>query len=82
MMPTISSDEDVYPASPILASTLLGLETDHRKDARSAEPFHTDISEIDDILPETLWTGGKVIAIANAGGTSLVRTYISGIQKS
>lgn len=74
MMPPISSDEGVNPASPILASTLLGLETDHRKDAKFAEPFHTDISEIDNILQETLWTGGKVIAIANAGGASLVRT--------
>lgn len=81
MMPPISSHEDVCPAPPILASTLLDLETDPCKNAESAEPFHTDVRELDDHLPQTLWTGGKVIGIASRRGESLVRTSVGGSQK-
>jgi hypothetical protein len=74
MMATNSSYEDICPAPPILASTLLDLETDPRRNTTPAEPFHTDVSELDDHLPQTLWTGGKVIGIGGGRGASLVRT--------
>jgi hypothetical protein len=76
MMATNPSHEDICPALPILGSTLLDLETDPRRNVTPAGPFSTDVSEIDDHLPPTLWTGGKVIGIGGGGGASLVRTWV------
>jgi hypothetical protein len=73
MMTTRSSDENVDPASPLLASTLLELESNRRSEAKSEEPFQTGIKRLDANLPQTLWTGGKVIGIVSNGSKSMVR---------
>jgi len=75
-MSTASSTKNVHPAPPLLASTLLDIESECRKTAKSAEPFQTGVKRLDANLPPNLWTGGKVIGIVSDGGESRVRIYI------
>jgi hypothetical protein len=76
MMPNLSNDKNFYPAPPVLASTLLELESDHKQNAETSEPFQTGIQRLDANLPQTLWTGGKVIGIVSDRGESMVRICI------
>jgi hypothetical protein len=69
--------ENVHPAPPALASTLLDVESECRKTVKSAEPFQTGVKRLDANLPPSLWTGGKVVGIVSDGGESRVRIYIS-----
>lgn len=71
-MPTPPSDKGVRPAPPVLASTLVDLESDDSKSGKAAEPFQTGIARLDANLPQSLWTGGKVIGIASDKGDSMV----------
>ena len=75
-MSAASSAENVHPAPPLLASTLLDAESEYRKTAKSAEPFQTGVKMLDANLPPNLWTGGKVVGIVSDGGESRVRSYI------
>lgn len=70
MMP---SSEAVHPAPPVLASALLDIEAGHSKTANFAEPFYTGVKRLDANLPQTLWTGGKVIGILSDRAQSMVR---------
>ena len=72
----MSAAENVHPAPPLLASTLLDVESECRKTAKSAEPFQTGVKRLDANLPPNLWTGGKVVGIVSDGGESRVRIYI------
>jgi hypothetical protein len=76
MMPILSSNEGVHPAPPVLASTLLDLESDHRKATSWAEPFQTGVKRLDSNLPQTLWMGGKVIGIVSDRAESMVRIFV------
>jgi hypothetical protein len=76
MMTARSSDENVDSSPPLLASTLLELESDRRKKAKSEEPFQTGVKKLDANLPQTLWTGGKIIGIVSKGSESVVRIWI------
>jgi hypothetical protein len=75
-MSATSSAEDVRPAPPLLASTLLDVESEYRKTAKSAEPFQTGVRMLDTNLPPSLWTGGKVVGIVSDGGETRVRICI------
>ena len=75
-MSAASSAEDVHPAPPLLASTLLNVESEYRKIAKITEPFRTGVKTLDANLPPGLWTGGKVVGIVSDGGESRVRIYI------
>jgi hypothetical protein len=72
-MSAASSAEDVRPALPLLASSLLDAESEHRK---RAEPFQTGVKVLDANLPPSLWTGSKVVGIVSDGGECRVRIYI------
>ena len=72
-----STDQNVRHAPPILASTLLELESDHKKTGGDVEPFQTGIKRLDANLPQTLWTGGKITGIVSDRGESKVRIYSS-----
>ena len=74
-MPTFSSEVDVCPAPPVLASSLLELESDQRNSVKNIDPFQTGIKRLDANLPQTLWTGGKVVGIVSDGGEAKVRIY-------
>jgi hypothetical protein len=76
-MSATSSAEDVRPAPPLLASTLLGIESEYRK---TAKPFQTGVKMLDANLPPNIWTGGKVVGIVSDGGESRVRICIFGTQ--
>ena len=75
-MPTLLSEEDVHPALPILASTLLELEYDYKKTARDVGAFQTGVKRLDATLRHTLWMGGKVVGIVTGRGKSKVRIHI------
>jgi hypothetical protein len=75
-MSATPSAEDVRPAPPLLASTLLDIESEYRKTAKSTEPFQTGVKMLDANLPSSLWTGGKVVGIVSDGGESRVRICI------
>jgi hypothetical protein len=81
-MSATPSAEDVRPAPPLLASTLLDIESEYRKTAKSTEPFQTGVKMLDANLPSSLWTGGKVVGIVSDGGESRVRICIFGTQVS
>jgi hypothetical protein len=76
-MPATSSAEDVRPAPPLLASTLLDVDSEYRKTAKSAEPFQAGVKILDANLPQGLWTGGKIIGIVSDGGGSRVRIWFA-----
>jgi hypothetical protein len=75
-MSATSIAENVHPAPPLLASTLLDVESEYRKTAKSAGPFQAGVKRLDANLPPDLWTGGKVVGIVSDGGGSRVRIYI------
>ena len=61
--------EEVRPAPPVLASTLLDLESDLRDQTNRGPVWYTGVKRLDTSLPEHLWTAGRVIGLVSGQGT-------------
>lgn len=65
----------VLPVAVIRASALLDVELEHRKSRMSAGTFLTGIKAVDQDVSPGLWTGGKLIGMVPATGTSVRSSF-------
>ena len=59
------------PATPKLASTLLGSELEHQKARDGARVFNVGIKSIDQNISSRLWSGGKLIGVVSEEAPSV-----------
>jgi len=57
-------------ASPILATSLLGIELESQKEPAHTRTWSTGIRNVDKGIGSAVWTGGKVIGIVSERDSS------------